>query len=53
MHLLAKAFPEIEVFAASVAQATALGAALSIHKQWNNKPLPGDLIELKYYAVNQ
>ena len=31
MNLLAKAFPEMEVYAASVAQATALGAALAIH----------------------
>ncbi len=29
MHLLAAAFPEIEVYAASVAQATAMGAALA------------------------
>jgi sugar (pentulose or hexulose) kinase len=51
MNLLAKAFPHFEVYAASVAQATAIGAALSIHKYWNNKPLPADMIELKYYAV--
>lgn len=53
MHLLAAAFPQFEVFAASVAQATAVGAALAIHKHWNNKPLPGDLIEMKYYTVTQ
>lgn len=51
MNLLAKAFPNFEVYAASVAQATAIGAALAIHKYWNNKPLPADMIELKYYAV--
>ena len=51
MHLLAKAFPHIEVFAASVAQATATGAALAIHQHWNTKPLPGDIIGLKYYSV--
>ena len=50
MHLLAEAFPEMEVYAASVAQATAVGAALSIHKHWNSKPLPGDIIDLKFYA---
>ena len=51
MHLLATAFPGIEVFAATVSQATALGAALSLHKHWNQKALPGDLIELKYYSI--
>jgi len=50
MHLLADAFPAIEVFAASMAQATALGAALSIHTSWNKKSLPNDIIDLKYYA---
>lgn len=49
MHLLAEAFPETEVFAASIPQATAIGAALAIHKDWNSRPLPGDIIELKYY----
>ena len=50
MNLLASFFPAIEIFAASMAQATAVGAALSIHKAWNKKPLPNDIIELKYYA---
>jgi hypothetical protein len=49
MHLLAEAFPGIEVFAASIPQATAMGAALAIHRHWNSRPLPGDIIELKYY----
>ena len=49
MHLLAEAFPGIEVFTASIPQATAMGAALAIHRHWNNGPLPGDIIELKYY----
>ncbi len=50
MHMLADAFPDIELFAASVAQASALGAALAIHKHWNSKHIPNDIIELKYYA---
>ncbi|PYF72411.1 FGGY-family carbohydrate kinase [Pedobacter nutrimenti] len=50
MHLLAAVFPEIEVFAASMAQATAVGTALAIHQAWNRKALPTDLIELKYYS---
>ena len=50
MNLLAIAFPEAEVFAASVAQATAMGAALAIHRHWNPYPMPSDAIDLKYYA---
>ena len=53
MHLLAEAFPNIEVYAASVAQASALGAALAIHHHWNTKNLPPDLIELKLYTTRQ
>lgn len=53
MNLLAAVFPDTEVFAASMAQATALGAALAINRSWNKIPPPGDIIELKYYAVTQ
>ncbi|WPV64414.1 FGGY-family carbohydrate kinase [Chitinophaga sp. LS1] len=53
MHMLAAAFPQMEVFAASVAQATAIGAALAIHQHWNTQPLPGDLVEMRHYAVNR
>jgi sugar (pentulose or hexulose) kinase len=52
MNLLALLFPEMEVFAASMAQATAIGTALAIHEHWNTKPMPNDIIELKYYASN-
>jgi sugar (pentulose or hexulose) kinase len=51
MNLLAAAFPDIEVYAASMAQATAVGTALSIHKSWNTQPLPNDIMELKFYSV--
>lgn len=50
MNLIADAFPDTEVFAASMAQATAVGSALAIHSAWNKKPLPNDIIELKYYS---
>ncbi|MEO6329921.1 MAG: FGGY family carbohydrate kinase [Ginsengibacter sp.] len=50
MNLLASFFPGHEVYAASVAQATAIGAALCIHSHWNKKALPNDIIELKYYT---
>jgi len=49
MHLLAAAFPHIEVFAASIPQATAIGAALAIHSHWNGRQKPGDIIDLKFY----
>jgi len=39
MHLLTEAFPDMEIFAASLPQATSLGAALSIHKYWNKELL--------------
>lgn len=53
MNLLAACFPELEVFAASMAQATAVGTALAIHNSWNKKSLPNDIIELKYYAKSR
>ena len=49
MYLLAAAFPEKEVYAATVAQASALGAALAIHEAWNTKTVPTVLIDLKLY----
>jgi sugar (pentulose or hexulose) kinase len=50
MNLLAMVFPQIEVYAASMAQATAMGAAVAIHKHWNTKPLPTDMIALKLFV---
>ena len=44
MHLLSRFFPEMNVLAASMPQATALGAALSIHKYWNRQEIPMDLV---------
>jgi sugar (pentulose or hexulose) kinase len=52
MNMLAMLFPQMEVFAASMAQATAIGTALAIHECWNRKPIPNDIIELKYYATH-
>ncbi|ANI89654.1 carbohydrate kinase [Arachidicoccus ginsenosidimutans] len=51
MNLLALSFSEIEVYAASMAQATALGTAMAIHQHWNKHPLPNDIIDLKYYSA--
>ena len=50
MNLLAMVFPEIEVYAASMAQATAMGAAVAIHKHWNSKPIPTDMIGLTLFV---
>jgi L-fuculokinase len=52
MHLLAAAFPQIGVYAASIPQASAMGAALAIHRQWNTRALPEDIIELRHFPLN-
>ncbi|MGR3809372.1 FGGY-family carbohydrate kinase [Jiulongibacter sp. NS-SX5] len=44
---LRNAFPNIKFYAAELAQASALGAALAIHEEWNETNLPADLIKLK------
>lgn len=52
MNLLAWAFPDKEVYAASVSQATAMGAALAIHPHWSRKQIAGDMVEMKlFHAV--
>lgn len=53
MQLLSASFPDIEVFAAAVPQSSALGAALALHQQWNNKGLPSEIIGLKLYSTMQ
>ncbi len=53
MNLMAAALPEYELFAASVPQATSLGAALAIHSCWNAHEIPSNLVELKYFAPPQ
>jgi len=52
MHWLANAFPGIEVYAATVAQASATGAAMAIHQHWNTLAMPDDIIKLKRYAAS-
>lgn len=53
MHLLAAAFPAVEVYAASMPQASALGAALVLHPHWNPQPLPHQLVELQRYPLQR
>ena len=50
MTLLAKAFPGMGVFSSSLPQASALGAALAIHKFWNSKPIPAGIFDLRLYS---
>jgi len=49
MQMLADALPGYEVFASSVPQATALGAAMAIHSHWNSQPIPSNLVITKKY----
>ena len=53
MNQLALAFGNMEVFAASVPHATALGVALALHSHWNKNSLSGDMIKLKRYGSRQ
>lgn len=53
MHLLATSIPNIEVYASSVSQATAIGTALAINDVWNENAEPSDIIQLKYYSSIQ
>ncbi|MEI9944656.1 MAG: hypothetical protein WDN26_10605 [Chitinophagaceae bacterium] len=50
MNMLASLYPGKEMYAATIAQSTALGAALAIHDKWNPHSLPSDIIELKLYT---
>ena len=51
MNLLSIVFPKMEIFAASMAQSTAMGAALAIYHCFENKIVPLNLIELKFYSL--
>ena len=53
MQMLTESFPEIEIFAASIPQASALGAALVFHQHWNRKELPMKIIDLKLYSIKK
>jgi sugar (pentulose or hexulose) kinase len=44
MGMLRQEFPEWTVCAAEVGQSTALGAAIVLHRHWNEGPLPGTII---------
>lgn len=50
MHTLALKFRDLEVFAASVAQASAIGAAMVIADRWNNKTVSPAVISLQRFT---
>ena len=51
MKLLAQAFPTKKVYAASLHQASALGAAMVIHDHWNSGPLPKEIIQVIDFSI--
>jgi sugar (pentulose or hexulose) kinase len=53
MQLLSLSFPEQEIYAATVAQASAIGAALAIHKEWNTNLIPSQIVKLKQYKTEE
>jgi glycerol kinase len=50
MNLLADEFSNIEIFAANVPHASAIGAAMVINKSWNKKCILTNNIRVKKYA---
>ena len=51
MNMLAAQYPDCKVYAAELAQASALGAALAVHQAWNDAPVPANLICPKRYPA--
>jgi len=51
MHLLAISFPQMKVYAAKIAQASALGAALVLDEQISKSNLPENFIGLTCYVA--
>ena len=48
MQLLAQAYPDKDVFAAAVPQATAVGSAMILEGVWNPDPPAFGFVELRY-----
>lgn len=46
MSLLKRYYAELEIYAASMPQASAMGAALVIHSSWNEQPVPEKIVHL-------
>ncbi|HVM89042.1 MAG TPA: FGGY family carbohydrate kinase [Puia sp.] len=47
MNLLAVSFPGMKISAASIAQASSLGAAMVLHNHFSGKEIPANVIQLK------
>lgn len=52
MGYVSVAFPDKNVYAASMVQGTALGAALAIHTHWNSQQNAAHLLQLKKWDPN-
>lgn len=50
MQMLSHAYSGLEVKAATLGHASALGAALAIHTHWNKNEIPKELITMKNYS---
>jgi L-fuculokinase len=53
MQLLAQALPNISIFAADLAQASALGAAMAIHRHWNNSKIKQPISLIPYGSTTK
>ena len=51
MTILASMLPSYGVFAASLPQATAVGAAMAIHEHWNMFPVPEKMLQFSKYIA--
>lgn len=49
IQLISNYFSSYKVFAATVAQASALGAAIALHDQWNASIIPSSLVKIKEF----
>jgi sugar (pentulose or hexulose) kinase len=52
LQSLARAYPELDIYAAAVPQASAIGAAMILEGIWNPEPPALDLVELRYVPGN-
>lgn len=48
MQLLAQAYPELDIYAATVPQASAIGAAMILESAWNSDPPTAEIVELRF-----
>lgn len=52
LQLLARAYPALDIYAAAVPQASAIGAAMILEGVWNPEPPALGLVELRYVPGN-